>query len=69
MNAAAPNSPTRVECIPGELKRCAQWVCWRSELRGCKATKIPFIAITGAMASSIDPATWCDFVTALAAGS
>lgn len=56
--------------IPDELKRCPQWVCWRSEPdpkshSGIK--KIPVNARTGGQAMSNNPETWSDFETAVRA--
>lgn len=45
--------------IPKELKVLNQWVC------SSKDTKIPMKAFENKPASSINPATWCDFSTAL----
>lgn len=58
------------EKIPDELKRCSQWVCWRSEPdpkshSGIK--KIPINARTGGQAMSNNPETWSDFETAVRA--
>lgn len=58
------------EKIPDELKRCSQWVCWRSEPdpkshSGIK--KIPVNARTGGQAMSNNPETWSDFETAVRA--
>lgn len=56
--------------IPDELKKCSQWVCWRSEPdpkshSGIK--KIPVNARTGRQAMSNNPETWSDFETAVRA--
>ena len=56
------------EKIPDELKRCPQWVCWRSEPdpkshSGIK--KIPINPKTGGQAMSNNPETWSDFETAV----
>ena len=58
------------EKIPDELKRCPQWVCWRSEPdpkshSGIK--KIPVNPKTGGQAMSNNPETWSDFQTAVQA--
>lgn len=58
------------EKIPDELKRCPQWVCWKSEPdpkshSGIK--KIPVNAKTGGQAMSNNPETWSDFETAVRA--
>lgn len=56
------------EKIPDELKRCPQWVCWRSEpdLKSHSGIKkIPINARTGGQAMSNNPETWSDFETAV----
>ena len=58
------------EKIPEELKKCPQWVCWRSEPdpnshSGIK--KIPINPRTGGQAMSNNPETWSDFQTAVQA--
>ncbi len=56
----------RWQNIPEELRNLDQWVLWRLEQSGDRMTKVPRTP-TGALASSIDPGTWCSFATALAA--
>ena len=56
------------EKIPEELKKCPQWVCWKSEPdpkshSGIK--KIPVNPRTGGQAMSNNPDTWSDFQTAV----
>lgn len=55
--------------IPAELRALDQWIVWRSESRGNgNPTKMPYNAFNPATrASPVDPATWADFETALAA--
>ncbi|WP_058567797.1 phage NrS-1 polymerase family protein [Haloferax marisrubri] len=53
------------EKLPPELVERDQWVCWRSEKRDGKQTKIPVVPGEGSFASSTDPDTWSDFETAL----
>lgn len=58
------------EKIPDELKRCPQWVCWRSEpdpKSHSGIRKIPVNARTGGQAMSNNPETWSDFETAVRA--
>ena len=43
--------------LPSGLTERAQWVLWRCERRGDKATKVPY-QVTGERASSTDSATW-----------
>ncbi|MCL4839246.1 MAG: hypothetical protein KJ058_14925 [Thermoanaerobaculia bacterium] len=53
--------------VPAELLEGERFVVWRSELRGGKPTKVPYIAGTTRKASSTDPSTWRTFPEALAA--
>jgi primase-polymerase (primpol)-like protein len=53
------------EIVPTALRERAQWVCWRTELRDGKETKIPINPTTGQKAKTDDPATWSGFETAL----
>lgn len=48
------------ENVPQELLELDQWVLWRLVQRGEKLTKQPH-SVTGAPASSTDPATWAAF--------
>jgi hypothetical protein len=58
------SSRSFLQQIPFELKQFPNWVEWKLIERGGKSTKPPFIAGTGAYASSTDPSTWTDFDTA-----
>jgi len=49
------------------LRDLRQWVCWRSEERGGKPTKIPYYPLTGGRASSTNPDTWAGYSEAVAA--
>jgi len=49
------------ENIPKNLTRRPHWVCWRSEDREGKATKVPYDALHDRRAKSNDYKTWCDF--------
>ncbi|WP_224337932.1 hypothetical protein [Haloprofundus halobius] len=51
--------------LPDVLVERDQWVCWRSEKRGGKSTKVPVEPGVGSFASSTDSETWSDFETAL----
>jgi AAA domain len=54
--------------IPNALKARNQWLVWKLEDRGGpKPTKPPYCVKSGCLGKSNDPATWCDFNTALAA--
>lgn len=59
--------PVIPENIPTELKRFAQWLVWRVVVRDGKPSKVPFNARTGRFGKTNDPATWCDFETAMEA--
>ncbi|HZX21284.1 MAG TPA: phage/plasmid primase, P4 family, partial [Clostridia bacterium] len=53
------------ENIPQELKKLNQWVCWKTEERNGKISKVPMNPKTGGYAMSNNPATWTDYNTAL----
>lgn len=40
------------------IRDLRQWVCWRSEERGGKQTKVPYSPTTGTRVRSDDPETW-----------
>jgi len=52
--------PTADE-LPTLLVECDQWLCWRSEQRDGKATKVPIEPETDAFASATDSETWRSF--------
>lgn len=62
----APSAPSETG-IPHDLYALDRWVCWKEEIRDGKPTKVPKDAKSGGSASSTDPATWCDYDTAMAA--
>src|SRR5215217_770861 len=47
------------------MKELRQWVCWRSEERNGKPTKVPYSPLTGQRASSKDPETWTSYEEAV----
>src|SRR5215217_3901104 len=49
------------------LRDLRQWLCWRSEEREGKPTKIPYSPITGERASSTVPETWAGYEEAVRA--
>jgi putative DNA primase/helicase len=57
MADAVPSRAT----IPESLLEYDQWLCWRTEKRDGKATKIPVNPKTGEFASTTDPETWASF--------
>lgn len=58
-----------VDEIPQELKILRQWVCWKTEQREGKNTKVPYIAnmkpSDSTKASVDNPKTWCSLESAL----
>jgi hypothetical protein len=46
------------------MRDLEQWVCWRSEKRGGKPTKVPYSPRSGSRARSDDPSTWGTLVEA-----
>src|SRR5918998_1851597 len=49
------------------MRDLRQWLCWRSEEREGKPTKIPYSPLTGQRASSTAPETWAGYQEALTA--
>ncbi len=60
MSESIPNESE----LPDTLVSRDQWLCWRSEERDGKMTKIPVDPASGTFASTTDSATWSDFETA-----
>jgi hypothetical protein len=54
-----------IKNIPQELKTLPQWVCWKTETRDGKETKIPKNPISGINAASDNPGTWASFDRAI----
>jgi hypothetical protein len=52
--------------VPDDLRELDQWLLWRYEARNGRQTKVP-CQVSGAPASSTDPATWTTYDKALAA--
>jgi putative DNA primase/helicase len=59
------NTEELLENIPEALRRRPQWVTWKLEERGGKATKVPYIAGGVGRASSTDLMTWRTFEEAV----
>ena len=59
------NSNIDVQHIPDALIARDQWVVWKSEQRGGKATKVPYDPATGLLAQTDNPSTWCSYDVAL----
>ncbi len=49
------------------IKGLRQWVCWRTEERDGKPTKVPYGPLTGEKAGSTNPETWASYSEAVAA--
>src|SRR5215203_2721743 len=49
------------------IRDLRQWICWRSEERDGKLTKIPYSPLTGGKASCTSPDTWAGYSEAVAA--
>jgi hypothetical protein len=49
------------------MRDLRQWLCWRSEERDGKPTKIPYSPLTGQRASSTTPETWAGYREAVRA--
>jgi putative DNA primase/helicase len=58
------SAPPTKDAIPDTLLEYDQWLCWRSEERDGKPTKIPIDPTSGEFASTTDPETWAPFETA-----
>lgn len=56
--------PPTAESLPDALIDREQWVCWRTQQRENKQTKVPIVPGTTQFASTTDPDTWRDFQTA-----
>jgi len=63
--SAPTYSPPVIENIPEQLAERPQWVCWRTEEREGKPTKVPYTPGTERRASSTDLMTWRIFSEAL----
>ena len=50
-----------------DMRDLRQWLCWRSEERNGKPTKIPYSPLTGQRASSTTPGTWAGYEEAVRA--
>ena len=50
-----------------DIRDLKQWVCWRTETREGKPTKIPYAPLTGRRADSTNPETWAGYGEAISA--
>ncbi|TKX86490.1 hypothetical protein EXE43_08145 [Halorubrum sp. SS5] len=57
-------TPPTADALPAAIVDRDQWVCWRTQERDGKPTKVPIIPGTTQFASTTDPDTWTDFATA-----
>jgi primase-polymerase (primpol)-like protein len=57
-------TPPDVSAIPADLRNHDQWVCWKTQDRDGKQTKVPVDPATGAYASTNDESTWATFDSA-----
>ena len=64
INGLDPQHHVLFDNIPTQLKIHRQFVLWKSEERDGKLTKIPYNANLSGNASTTDPSTWSNFVTA-----
>jgi putative DNA primase/helicase len=49
------------------IRDLRQWLCWRTEERDGKPTKVPYSPLTGEKASTTDPETWAGYHKAVEA--
>jgi len=49
------------------IRGLRQWLCWRTEERDGKPTKVPYSPLTGEKASSTNPKTWANYSEAASA--
>jgi hypothetical protein len=49
------------------IRDLRQWLCWGTEERDGKPTKVPYGPLTGEKASSTDPKTWANYSEAVSA--
>lgn len=65
---SSPNTPEEdisLNCIPSELRRYDQWICWRTEMRNGKPTKVPVSPNKKDFARVDDASTWASFEIAV----
>ena len=66
-HATSDGEAMRPNALPISLRQYDQWVCWTTQERGGRATKVPLnpTSVSGAYASTADPGTWGSFDAAL----
>ncbi|TKX52792.1 hypothetical protein EXE42_15400, partial [Halorubrum sp. SP3] len=55
------STPPSADALPAALVDRDQWVCWRTQERDGKPTKVPIIPGTTQFASTTSPETWTAF--------
>lgn len=58
------STPPSADALPAALVDRDQWVCWRTQERDGKQTKVPIIPGSTQFASTTSPETWATFSTA-----
>jgi len=58
------STPPTAAALPTALVDRDQWVCWRTQTRDGKSTKVPIIPGSTQFASTTDPDTWRSFTAA-----
>jgi primase-polymerase (primpol)-like protein len=58
------STPPSADALPAALVDRDQWVCWRTQERDGKQTKVPIIPGATQFASTTSPETWAAFSTA-----
>jgi hypothetical protein len=60
-----PNIDIDLSAIPATLQDREQWLCWRTETRDGKLTKVPVSPHDGDFGKVNDPSTWASFEVAV----
>jgi primase-polymerase (primpol)-like protein len=66
-HATGDREAMRPNALPVSLRQYDRWVCWTTQERSEKSTKVPLdpTSVSGAYASTADPTTWGSFDAAL----
>lgn len=59
-----PSDVPHADELPDALTERDQWLCWRTQTRNGKPTKVPIDPHTRRFGSATDPDAWADFETA-----
>ncbi|MFC7043738.1 hypothetical protein [Halonotius sp. GCM10025705] len=62
---STPKEDINLNCIPSELRNDDQWICWRTEMRNGKPTKVPVSPNKKDFARFDDASTWTSFEIAV----